>query len=458
MNARITCGWASALCLIVVGAGDTLAAQESASAEARLAAQAIWEARTADDRSAAAESAAKAGIVFDELATALRLGRDYADDAATGVITGEHVSRDGTRFPFFLQVPDGYTPDRAYPVRVFLHGGVSRAAWEPQMRDWWRSPDRVKSEEYIGVFPASWSEQRWWQDSQVENLREILRAVRSTYNIDNNRVSLIGVSDGGTGAYFVAFKDTTPWASFLPFISHPAVLLNPRVGATAEVFRGNLTNKPLFIVNGEVDRLYPTRSVDPFIADFSAGGVEMVYRPLEGVGHEVSWWPSESQRIEEFIAARPREPHPRCISWETEAPERSGRAHWLRIDELGSTALDTKFEMSNLIGSPVPSGRVDVQRRGNDILIASERVRRATLLLSPDAFDFGEPVSVWWNGVQVMEQQVQPDIGVLARWAARDDDKTMLYGAELTVIAPESGDPEASRLPDALNSSVCRGV
>lgn len=458
MNARITCGLASALFLVTAVSPGDLDAQGTSSEEAQAAAQAIWDARTADDRAAAAAEAANAGLTFDDLATVLRAGRAYSPDAATGVVSGEHVSRDGTRFPFFLQIPEGYTPGRAYPVRVFLHGGVSRAAWEPRTRGWWRSPDRVKSEEYIGVFPASWSEQRWWQDSQIDNLREILRAVRSTYNIDDNRVSLIGISDGGTGAYFVAFKDTTPWASFLPFISHPAVLLNPRVGATAEVFRSNLTNKPLFIVNGEVDRLYPTRSVDPFIADFSAAGVEMVYRPLDGVGHEVNWWPSEAGRIEEFIAARPREAHPRCVSWETEAPERSGRAHWLRIDALGGTALDAKFEMSNLIGSPVPSGRIDVQRRGNDILIASEGVSRATLLLSPDAFDFGASVAVWWNGVQVLEQRVEADVTVLARWAATDDDRTMLYGAELTLSAPQAGTPDASRVPDAPHSSVCRGV
>jgi cephalosporin-C deacetylase-like acetyl esterase len=39
-------------------------------------------------------------------------------------------------------------------------------------------------------------------------------AIKRTYNVDENRVVVAGVSDGGTGAYYVAMRDTTPYASF----------------------------------------------------------------------------------------------------------------------------------------------------------------------------------------------------------------------------------------------------
>ena len=44
------------------------------------------------------------------------------------------------------------------------------------------------------------------------------------YNIDENRVVVSGVSDGGTGAYYVAMRDTTPFASFLPLNGYWMVL------------------------------------------------------------------------------------------------------------------------------------------------------------------------------------------------------------------------------------------
>lgn len=394
---------------------------------------------------------------FEQLYASLARGPIHSAAVETGVVMDARVASDGTRFPYFLQIPEGYTPDRQYPVRFFLHGGVSRAAWEGATSGWWRSPERVASEEYIGVFPAAWNAQRWWQPSQLENLRGILREVGTTYNVDENRVVLIGVSDGGTGAYYAAFRDTTPWASFLPFISHPAVLLNPRAGASGSVFRTNLTNKPLFIVNGEDDRLYPTRAVDPFVADFSSAGVEMVYRPLEGYGHETAWWPDEASNIEAFIDARPRDPHPVCMSWEAE-PTAPARAHWLRLDSYGDTPLDVGMARSPLLDGGAPSGRVDAQRVGNEVRLGSSGVTVVTLLLSPDVFDFAAPVRVRWNGVLVFDGTVAASTEVLQRWAERDHDRTMLYGAEVQVTAPVSGPQSPEHLPAEPGSAVCRGV
>ena len=58
-----------------------------------------------------------------------------------------------------------------------------------------------------------------------------------------------------------------------------------------------------------------------------------------------------------------------------------------------------------------------------------------TLLLSPDAFDFGEPVVVVVNGQTAVETRVEPSVTTLFKWAARDNDRTMLFGAELHIAA-----------------------
>ena len=66
------------------------------------------------------------------------------------------------------------------------------------------------------------------EHGQVVNLRAILDRVKRTYNVDENRVVLSGVSDGGTGAYYVAMRETTPFASFLPLNGYLMVLRNDR--------------------------------------------------------------------------------------------------------------------------------------------------------------------------------------------------------------------------------------
>ena len=60
-------------------------------------------------------------------------------------------------------------------------------------------------------------------------------------------------------------------------------------------------------------------------------------------------------------------------------------------------------------------------------------VAELTLLLSPDAFDFSQPVVVTANGTRRRERRVEPRWRRSMKWAARDNDRTMLFGAELHV-------------------------
>ena len=56
-----------------------------------------------------------------------------------------------------------------------------------------------------------------------------------------------------------------------------------------------------------------------------------------------------------------------------------------------------------------------------------------TLLLSPDQFDLNRPVTVIVNGRPVFDGRVPRDVRTLVAWAARDNDRTMLFAAELHV-------------------------
>ena len=89
-----------------------------------------------------------------------------------------------------------------------------------------------------------------------------------------------------------------------------------------------------------------------------------------------------------------------------------------------------------LFGRGRASGRVDVTRAGNRFEARTRGVTRFTLLLSPDAIDFAAPVVVTVNGTVVHEALVAKDTGTLLAWAARDNDRTMLYGAALPIAVP----------------------
>jgi hypothetical protein len=80
-----------------------------------------------------------------------------------------------------------------------------------------------------------------------------------------------------------------------------------------------------------------------------------------------------------------------------------------------------------------PGGRVDLVRRGNTVEASTEGVRAFTLLLSPSVFDFRQPVRVIANGRTAFEGMVEPSIATMLKWAARDNDRTMVFGAEVNV-------------------------
>jgi hypothetical protein len=115
------------------------------------------------------------------------------------------------------------------------------------------------------------------------------------------------------------------------------------------------------------------------------------------------------------------------------------RAHWLVIDALGSTPGDAKdLPDLNLSGNlPVfrngRSGRVDLVRNGNTVTVRSRGVKAFTLLLSPDQFDFDRSVTVVVNGRTAFDGRVEKSVDALTKWAARDNDRTMLFAAELTI-------------------------
>ena len=517
-----------ALMLALLGVVAVSAHQAPAPTSADAAFANFFQARTPREIAAASDRILASGVAFEETFRRLRLGRVYSRDVPRGVVHASRRSETGEYF-YTLNVPDSYDPNRAYQVRMQLHGGVGRVE-DNRLRDS-GSPGQLSGSEQIYVMPSAWRDAPWWSGRQVDNLRAILDLVKRSYNVDENRVVLSGVSDGGTGAYFTAMRDTTPFASFLPLNGFIMVLKNETSGDEGDLFPNNLLNKPMFIVNGGRDPMYPTSVVDPYVAHLKDGGVDLVYRPQPNAGHDTSWWPDIKDAFETFVADHPRRPLPDALSWESGPPDGANRAHWVVIDRLdaerpndptlpdlnrmstppvldfgmrasgtrvnrvvkGSNAEQIGLRSGDLVvrinnqptspgadlaelllgyasGRPLlltvtrdnasvrltgkyaptvlpgeadamfprqrESGRVALVRSGNRVEATSRGVAAFTLLLSPDQFDLNRAITVVVNGRTAYDGIVQKNIRTLLAWAARDNDRTMLFAAELHVDVP----------------------
>jgi poly(3-hydroxybutyrate) depolymerase len=384
-------------------------------------------------------SPASVADAFDDAWQRRRAGSTFGAEK-TGAFQVRYPFRNGVEFENWIDVPADYDPARRWPLRVQLHGGVGRPAPNAvppgQPKPAGLPPNRIAGEKQIYVHPSAWADAEWWDAVQVDNILRLIADMKSRYNIDESRIYLTGISDGGTGAYYLAMREPTLWASVLPLNGSVAVLRSPSTGVEGELYGNNLVNKPLYIVNGEQDPLYPVYSVEPHIQWFESLGVSLVFRPQAGAGHNTAWWPTERERFETFVRDHPRQPHPAKLSWETERSDRFNRVHWLVIDRLGAGTSDAALEDARFFFHSAPSGRVDIERAGNTFVASSRGVRSFTLLLSPDVMDFAQPVVVRVNGKELFHGPVKKDVAVLEKWAARDHDRTMLYAAELKVDVP----------------------
>ena len=382
-------------------------------------------------RRKAVESIVRLQPSFDALYQELRDRRRYRADVKVGSVQRERRSPLGVVYPYILVVPKSYTPTRRYPVRVNLHGLVSRAAWDGRS-SWVRAKERWESEDRIAILPAAWSESRWWQASQIENVTAILREVKRTYNVDENRVSLMGFSDGGTGAWYFAFRCPTPWAAYLPFIASPSVLANQETGVEGAAFVANVTAKSFLVINGSTDPLYPAEGVRPLMEAFRKIGADVTFESEPG-GHDTSWWERRAKQIDAFIDAHPRDPLPDALAWATDRTDRAHRSSWVVIDELDETAPG---ELTVLGAQPKRAGGVIVTRQGNTVDVQSLGVRRYRLLLSPEKFDLDNDVVVRTDGRDSFRGRVERSRETLLEWAAEDVDRTLLFAAELEIRVP----------------------
>ncbi len=128
---------------------------------------------------------------------------------------------------------------------------------------------------------------------------------------------------------------------------------------------------------------------------FKQLGVSLVFRPQATAGHDTSWWPYERcavRAVREAEAARGA-PGARVVGNRAHRQVQSRRLvdrrrTWRRA------AADASFPNQDIFEHRRQSGRIDIERAGNAFTAKSRGVRAFTLLLSPDAIDFAQPVTV----------------------------------------------------------------
>jgi phospholipase/carboxylesterase len=156
----------------------------------------------------------------------------------------------GSRGGFSLYVPEYYTPDRAWPLVMALHGGSGNG--RNFLWSWLRD---ARSLGAILVAPTA-TGNTWalmGEDADTPNLARILDSVRRRWNIDESKLLLTGMSDGGTFCYVTGLESASPFTHLAPV----AATFHPLMAEMVDAER--LRGLPVYVVHGRLDWMFPVQ-------------------------------------------------------------------------------------------------------------------------------------------------------------------------------------------------------
>ena len=208
----------------------------------------------------------------DDASLAALLERPRHPDSGVFHDANELDSRGGYSF----YVPEYYTPDRAWPLVMALHGGSGHGRlflWS-----WLRD---ARSRGAIVVAPTAVG--RTWsltgEDADTPNLARILDLVRSHWTIDASQMLLTGLSDGGTFCYVSGLDSTSPFTHLAPV----AASFHPMIASIADPAR--LRGLPIQIVHGAHDWMFPVELARQAQQALTAAGADVTYREIADLSH-----------------------------------------------------------------------------------------------------------------------------------------------------------------------------
>jgi phospholipase/carboxylesterase len=205
----------------------------------------------------------------------------------TGIIHDHNEP--GSRGGFSLYIPEYYTPERAWPLVMALHGGSGNG--RGFLWSWLRD---ARSLGAILVAPTAtggtWA--LMGEDADSPNLARILELVQSRWNIDSTKRLLTGMSDGGTFCYVTGLEAASPFTHLAPI----SATFHPLMAEMADAER--LRGLPVFIVHGRLDWMFPVQVARQTKDALAAAGANVTYREIDDLSH-----------------CYPREMNPAILNW-----------------------------------------------------------------------------------------------------------------------------------------------
>ncbi len=157
------------------------------------------------------------------------------------------VFTDNNNLNYLLYLPENYNENEKWPLILFLHG-IGERGDDLDLVKKEGLPKLLESNKelpFIIVSPQCPDESYW--SEHVDDLYELIQAIKKKHSVDDSRVYLTGLSMGGFGAWSLGTKHPEEFAAIVPICGG--------LEDTEEVKK--LKNTPTWVFHGAKDPIIP---------------------------------------------------------------------------------------------------------------------------------------------------------------------------------------------------------
>ncbi|MGE0191345.1 MAG: hypothetical protein AB7T63_04810 [Planctomycetota bacterium] len=335
------------------------------------------------------------GLFVERCARLLAARRGVLEDL---VATWPEAEEDRGRYS--LYVPERLDPIDPRPLVVALHGGGTDPQDPKAVRGRGKEllpvlVDEARRRGFLVLAPTA-LEWPWTTTRNMRYVQTLLDEVASRWHVDLERVHLVGLGDGGTGAWTLGAKDADRYASV-------GAASAPRApGHSALLSKG----VRLWCFHGERDDVVPIDDVRALAESWRKKKADAVYCELPREGH--GWPPAAVRDWGEAIASRRR---PRAGSafprssflvplTETERARSGDPAAAWHPEAFAGLGAETLWEH-------VVAGRAEAEPAGDAFVVYGE---------GPEGAPWRERARALVGQREAPLEAVRVALGLLARW------------------------------------------
>ncbi len=327
-------------------------------------------------------------------------------------------------------LPKNYSKTKRYPVVFILHGLVRTKKWKRSDR-WWSGLKDDAFNNYIQIYPSAWTKNRWWQESQLKNIRYLYQHITNKYNVDSQKVYLLGVSDGGSGTFYINSRIPELFTATASVIGNPQVISQISNNIEGESYPLNYSNRPYLIIAAEDDQLYPEPLIKQYVDYFRVLGANIQYKTVKG-RHNLKTYKKSIGDIKIFFESEEKDKIQQLIKFQTSIQSQYNKFDWLVVNKVNKTQQHQLF--LGLLEQNIPSAIVEGKAlpSENELIIKTYNIQSLTVLIPSNTFNLNKKLRIYVNDILQYDDFIKPSVGTALKWLDKSSSNTY-YSQEINI-------------------------